>query len=314
MSVSSVPGRNGSAVAHDVRGVLTRLPKAELEVARALLANYPAAGLNTVASLAAEAGVSSPTVLRFVERIGFTGFAPFQDALRAELFERQGAPLDRYGAQASGDDPVARARTVFARGIESTFDALNPADFARAVALLAAPRLRVFATGGRFTSVLARDLVLQLEVLRPAVRYLGDDERTTALIDIGAGDVLFAVDVRRYQPSTVHFGEQAAARGAKLIVLTDRWLSPLADMAEAVLVCSLDAPHPLDSMVPALAVIEALLAGVVDELGIVPMERMQHYDEVWESAGFVQPARGPASTRKSTGTHQPKDTRKRGRR
>jgi hypothetical protein len=39
-------------------------------------------------------------------------------------------------------------------------------------------------------------------------------------------------------------------------------------------------------MVPALAVIETLLAGVVDELGDAPIERMKRYDDAWASRGF----------------------------
>jgi DNA-binding MurR/RpiR family transcriptional regulator len=269
-----------------VRDHLGRLPNAELKVARALLANYPAGGLNTVASLAHDAEVSAPTVLRLTERLGFDGYAQFQDALRAELHERQRAPIDRYPDHASSDDAVTRARVVFRRNIEDTLDGLNAADVARAAALIASPRHRIYATGGRFTAVLAKNLVQQLEVLRPGTYYLAPEDRTSLLTDLGARDVLFIIDLRRYQPSTVTFGEHAAAGGAKLIVLTDRWLSPLAASADVVLTCSLDAPHPLDSMVPALAVIETILAGVVDQLGDAPIARMKRYDAAWETAGF----------------------------
>jgi len=257
-----------------------------MRVARALLANYPAAGLDTVASLAADAGVSAPTVLRFVERIGFDGFAAFQESLRQELYQRSLAPIEQLSDFAADEDPLLRARTIFTAGIAETFDTLNPADFHIAVGLLAAAGNRVFATGGRFSSILAKNLVLQLEVLRPNATFLDVEDRTTMLADIGGSDVILIADLRRYQPNTIEFGRQAKARGARLILLTDRWVSPLAEAADAVLTCALDAPHPLDSMVPALAVTEALLAGVVDVLGDAPIERMRRYDAAWDSLGF----------------------------
>lgn len=275
-----------TTVAEVVRAHLATLPRAELKVARALLAGYPAVGLKTVASLADEAGVSAPTVLRLTERLGYGGYPQFQDALRDELHQRALTPLDRYPDDPAADDPLTRARAVFQRNIADTFDGVDPVAFRRAVELLSSPRNRVHATGGRFTAVLAKNLVQQLEVLRPGTHFLAAEDRTSNLTDLGRRDVLFAVDVRRYQESTITFGREAAARGAQLIVLTDRWLSPLAEVGEAVLTCSLDAPHPLDSMVPALAVIEALLAGVVDALGSSPRERMRRYDAAWETAGF----------------------------
>ena len=68
-----------------------QLTPSDLKVARALLADYPAAGLNTVAHLAAIAGVSGPTVVRFVSRLGFDGFSSFQRALLGEVRHQ---PLD----------------------------------------------------------------------------------------------------------------------------------------------------------------------------------------------------------------------------
>jgi DNA-binding MurR/RpiR family transcriptional regulator len=274
------------SVAQRVHGQLMQLPRAEALVADALLSNYPAAGLNTVASLAKHADVSPPTVLRLIERIGFDGFADFQDALRDELHERSLAPIDRLVEFTGGDDPISRSREAFIRGIAETYDRLSPVAVRTAVDLLAAPRSRVFASGGRFTFALAKNLVQQLEILRPNVWFLSTDDRTTVLADLRAQDVVFIADLRRYQPSTVTFGVEAARRGAKIILLTDRWLSPIADVATAVLPVSLDAPHPLDSMVHALAVVETLLAGVVDALGDAPVERMKRYDEAWETRGF----------------------------
>jgi DNA-binding MurR/RpiR family transcriptional regulator len=269
-----------------VRAQLSTLPRAEMMVARALLANYPAAALDTVARLAAEAGVSAPTVLRLVERIGFDGYAPLQEALRHELYERSLAPVEQFSDYAAEEDPLMRSRAVFGKGIAETFESMNPADFHVAVALLSAARNRVFATGGRFSSILAKNLILELEVLRPNTSYLTVEDRTTMLADITSHDAIMIVDVRRYQQSTIEFGREAKARGAKIILLTDRWMSPLSEHADAVLTCSLDAPHPLDSMVPAMAVTEALLAGVVDALGDAPVERMRRYDAAWDSLGF----------------------------
>ena len=67
--------------------------RSELKIVRQLLSNYPAAGLNTVAHLAAAAGVSNPTVVRFANTLGFEGYPEFQKALLSEVQERMSSPL-----------------------------------------------------------------------------------------------------------------------------------------------------------------------------------------------------------------------------
>jgi DNA-binding MurR/RpiR family transcriptional regulator len=47
-----------------------------------------------------------------------------------------------------------------------------------------------------------------------------------------------------------------------VILITDRWLSPVAPHAESVLVARTDAVSPFDSLTAATALTEALVAGV----------------------------------------------------
>ena len=74
------------------------LSPAERKLARVLLASYPIAGLESVARLAERAGVSPPTVTRFIAKLGFGGYPDFQAALRREIQERLSSPMARYDA------------------------------------------------------------------------------------------------------------------------------------------------------------------------------------------------------------------------
>lgn len=253
-------------------------------MARTLLADYPAAGLQTVARFAEQAGVSAPTVLKLTERLGFDSYGAFQQALREELRQRQGSPLDQYPAEPQDLDVVARARHAFTRCVTRTLDDIDRHQLDRAVDLLSGPRRRIFTTGGRFSAVAARSLALHLEVLRPGVRFLGTDDRSSTLVDLGSRDVLVAIDLRRYQTGTIRFARAAARRGTHLVLVTDRWQSPVTADAEVVLTAALDAPSPFDSLVGAAVVVETLVAGVVDRLGDGPKPRIRAYDEAWQSA------------------------------
>ena len=87
-------------LAHDL---LTELSTAERKVARALLADYPSAGLGTVADLARSASVSAPTVVRFTQSLGFAGFPHMQLQLRTELTRDSASPLARARWQSGPD-------------------------------------------------------------------------------------------------------------------------------------------------------------------------------------------------------------------
>ena len=98
-------GADSRPIAERVRRSLHRYTAAEQRVARALLDHYPVAGLETVARFAKRAGTSGPTILRFVNRLGFASYAVFQNALRSEVQSQlqswRAMPHGRAGAMAA---------------------------------------------------------------------------------------------------------------------------------------------------------------------------------------------------------------------
>lgn len=262
-----------------VRDSLDSLSAGERKVGRAILANYPIAGLETVAELARRASVSPPTVVRFVSRLGFSGYPAFQKRLVREVQERLGSPLEQYGRDdlRSGDDDLAHASQIFSASIVATLDELPHSEFERAVAQLSDPRRRILLIGGRFSQLLAEYLGAHLMLLRHDVRVIADDEfsRLAAVSDTRKGDLLVVFDYRRYDAQIVQFARRIAERGGEQVLFTDRWLSPVADVAGTVLPANVDSPSPFDSLVPALAVVEAVIAGVTDLLGETGRSRVE---------------------------------------
>ncbi|MBB5867431.1 DNA-binding MurR/RpiR family transcriptional regulator [Allocatelliglobosispora scoriae] len=251
---------------------------AERRVARVLLAAYPTAALETVAVVAERAGVSGPTVLRFASRLGFRGYPEFQKALRDELGERDTSPLSAYTADPPPGPGGAldRARQILPQAVAATLAELPPAEFDAAVRLLADPQLRITAHGGRFSSLLAHYLVLHLVQVRGNSRLLpaGPVERAGALADLGRKDLLVLFDYRRYEPPTLALAQAAKERESKVVLVTDRWLSPIASVADVVLPARVDSTSAYDSFVPSMAILETLIDGVIARLGAAAGERL----------------------------------------
>lgn len=262
-----------------VRQSLDTFSSVERKIARALLANYPIAGLETVAELAERSNVSPSSVVRFVGRLGFAGYPAFQKKLMREVHERLGSPLEQYGRTdlSLGDGDLALAARHFSAVVATTLTDLPRSEFDRCVELLSDQRRPVRLIGGRFSRILAEYLGAHLQLLRPDVEVLGTDEfaRFAAVSDAGRDDVFVLFDYRRYDASSVRFAQRVSERGADLILFTDRWMSPAADVATTVLPANVESPSPFDSLVPAMALVEAVIAGATERLGETGRRRLE---------------------------------------
>jgi DNA-binding MurR/RpiR family transcriptional regulator len=279
-------------VAERIREGLGKCSPAERRVGRLLLSDYPAAGLDTVARLAERAETSGPTVLRFLSRLGFDGFGDLQEALRGEIAERTASPLSLLTTEPvpTDDTLLGRAQSVLPAATARTLELLPPDELDAAVRLLADRRYRVSADGGRFTRLLAEYLVLHLMQIRGDARLLPTQPliRTDVLLDIGRRDVVVLFDFRRYEPATRALAEECAEAGAKVVLVTDRWLSPIAGMADVVLPAQVDAvAAAYDSLVPTLAVVEVLVAGVLSASGEDAQRRMTRFEGASRRHGVV---------------------------
>jgi DNA-binding MurR/RpiR family transcriptional regulator len=282
--VINVTGRE-SPVAELVRQRLNTLSPAERKLARVLLASYPIAGLESVVRFAERAGVSPPTVTRFVTRLGFRGYPEFQEMLRVEVQARLSSPLTRYRGEEPGrgtDSVLADALEVAAHNLKATPELLSHRDANEAVELLADIRRRVMVIGGRVSGPLARYFAAQLHLLRPGVGLVDAERSAPAqqLIDLRKGDVLVVFDYRRYQADTIESARVAAAHGCNVVLLTDPWLSPVSAFARQVIVTSVDPVGPFDSLVGATALVEALVAAVLSRLGPRAQSRMQNLERL----------------------------------
>jgi DNA-binding MurR/RpiR family transcriptional regulator len=65
-----------------------------------------------------------------------------------------------------------------------------------------------------------------------------------------------------------------------VVLFTDPWLSPASAFARQVLVTSVETVGPFDSLVGATAVVEAMVAAVLNRLGPRARSRMQSLERL----------------------------------
>ena len=268
-----------------LRQVAATLTKAERRVARVLLSSNLKSGLQTVAALAAQAQVSGPTVLRFVTSLGFDSFPEFQAAVRVEVPQRVKSPATQAHQRLKGRSTGAFmtvVRNAMTGGLQSTLDGLHANDFDKVVRLLGDSRRQVWVLGGRFSQLFANYFAGRLYQLRPGVRTLGSSSlvigKNEELESLRRSSVLVVFDLRRYQVETVELARRAETRGAAVILVTDTWLSPIADFATVVLTVSVDTPWGYDSFANCAVLIEVLFGRLLSEGSVNTLARIKELE------------------------------------
>lgn len=292
------------------------LTPSEEKIVRLLLAEYPTSGLGTATSLAKRAGVSDPTVVRLVMKLGFEGFPDFQAKLLAEVEAGLRSPLlmmESKRSSASSESTIVAYLDSVGEALNKSVSATPLQSYDRAARLIMEARGDVVLLGGRFSRHVAGMLAGYLVQFRPGIRDLGvlSAQAFDTLADLGRKDVLIVFDYRRYQLDVVAFARQAAARDVRLLLFTDQWLSPVADFAEVTIVSPLEVASPYDTLAPAIAQMEALVAHILSTLGDEARARIERLEEVRQAnAVTLHSSAGDGGARRMPGPKSSKQDKK----
>ncbi|MEE9427178.1 MAG: MurR/RpiR family transcriptional regulator [Paracoccaceae bacterium] len=269
------------------------LTRAERQLADTILENYPVSGLGTITIVAKNADVSTPTVARLVQKIGYKGYPDFQAALRRELQDKVSDPIAKHEvwAQKAPDGHILNRFTeAVIKNIRQSLAQVEIQTFDDSCTLLADPNRAVYVVGGRITRSLADYFFLHMQVARTDVTHIQSISNAWPhyLLDLKSGDVLVVFDVRRYENSTLKLAEMAAERGAKIILFTDQWCSPVAQYAQQVFTCRIVVPSAWDSSVALMLLLETVVAEVQERNWSVTKERMQGLEEMFDRTKFFR--------------------------
>jgi len=254
----------------------------EQRLSTVILADYPFAGLQTINELAETTKTSSPTISRFVVKLGFAGFQEFQRNLISELKEGQRSPVDlkRTSAPVEGAY-LSGFMTRVGDLVEQTTESITEEQFERTCHLLADTSRRLFIIGGRMSDSIAVYAFKHFRQIRTKVYHIPADpeEWPEYLLQMQPKDVLLIISFRRYQHNLSDLAEQARkSRNANIVLMTDPWLSPVSKWAKEVLMVPINNNTVWDCYAPAFAVMEAILTFVAE----LDWDRTKDRIEAWD--------------------------------
>jgi DNA-binding MurR/RpiR family transcriptional regulator len=254
-----------------------KLSKRLSQVAKFFLNHPEEVAVSTLVRLADLAQVPPATITRFAKELGFQGFADLQLVFRERLLGPRLPHAGRPAAAGVTDPDLDQPGHVFGSFVQAAVQSL----------------LRIEGTLDRLqldacVEVLATSEVVHVAAARGAfglgaytVYGLGSIGRRAHLVDnlgamrgmqvaaMGPGDTLLAMTFDDYTPETVEVARLAAARGHRVLAITDNALSPVAGLAAHVLYVNEARLGHFRSQVPAMVVAQAMIVGLGRKLGSI---------------------------------------------
>lgn len=185
----------------------------------------------TITELARESQTSEATITRLCRLLGCKGYTEFKMALAFDI--QQTAP-----AIASGRDDIDTLIDECAQSLRDTGRLTKREDLDSAAAFVHQARhIQIF---GVAASATVGDY-LHYKLMRlgiPAQAFTDSHSAAMNCVSLGAEDVTFAVSSSGSTRDVLYVVEQARKRGSKIIVLSNTSRSPLANLADVLLVAA----------------------------------------------------------------------------
>ncbi|WP_125114668.1 MurR/RpiR family transcriptional regulator [Agathobaculum sp. Marseille-P7918] len=249
-----------------IQSELPGFSKGQKQIARFILEHYDKAAFMTASRLGTTVGVSESTVVRFATELGYDGYPHLQRALQEMIrnkltsVQRMEVSSDRMG----GRDVLQTVLHADMDMIRQTLDEIDRDAFQGAVDALIGAK-RIYILGVRSSSALSNFVGFYFNLLFENVTLVHTNsvsEIFEQVLRVGPGDVVLGVSFPRYSKRTLSAMQYARDRGARVIALTDSRLSPLARVADHLLLARSDMASFVDSLVAPLSVINALIVAV----------------------------------------------------
>ncbi len=260
--------------------------KGQKLIARYILESYDKAAFMTASKLGKTVNVSESTVVRFAVEIGYDGYPSMQramqDMIRNKLtsVQRIEVARDRIGNQ----DIMNMVFQSDIEKIRMTQEEIDRDAFEASVeAILNAKRIYIL--GVRSSAVIAQFIGFYFNYMFDNVKLVDTSsasEMFEQIVRVGPGDVVIGISFPRYSARTIKALRFCHDTGATVVALTDTMQSPIAEMANHVLIAKSDMVSLVDTLVAPLSLCNALLVSIGSRKEAELSKTFTHLEEIWE--------------------------------
>jgi DNA-binding MurR/RpiR family transcriptional regulator len=264
----------------------------QLQIAARYIIDHPhEVGVQTMRSLAGEAGIHPNSFVRLARHIGFSGYDALRERFRDFVRGGVGSSQERarWLQEMARNGGVGAVTGQMAEAIlenaEKLFQGEQLEEMLKAVTwMINAPRVFVAGLGSSYALAynfwyVARMMFPHLVMVPRHGSLILDD-----IIHIDEADVLFAMTFQPYRTDMLEVVRFANEKGANTIGLSDSPASPLCREASLSLHVPTHTPQFFHSNAAPMALLETLCALMVAEGGEGAVSRIERFNEArWES-------------------------------
>lgn len=275
------PPRDFESLRAELVARADRLSPRLSQVARHVLNHPEDVAIDTLVRLADQAQVPPATITRFAKELGLSGFAELQAICRERLLGPRLPYRDRLGDPPPGEgtaDALDEPGQVFSDFLHAALNSLLRFEEALDRSVLSAfveelaqaGAVHVAAAKGAFG--LGAYTVFGLASIGKRA-HLIDNLGAMRLAQVAAmapGDVLMVMTFDNYTAESVEVAREAAARGHRVLAITDNALSPVADLAAHALYVNEARLGHFRSQVPAMVLSQSIIMALGRRLGGLP--------------------------------------------
>ncbi|PLX66546.1 MAG: MurR/RpiR family transcriptional regulator [Azoarcus sp.] len=277
------PAKRFKPIDERIEALSETLPDSEHKLAQLLTAQPALLATHSATELAAIAGSSKAAVTRFIQRVGYDGFASARREAREA--QRWGAP----GLQAASDLSAASEEAFgehLRRDLQNlarTFDKLTSGVVEPAITSLARAR-RVGVVGYRNSHALAQYFARQLVLLKNHVALLPQAGQTIGedLAAFGPDDMLVILAFRRRVPVVAEIARHARKAGVPVLVLMDASTPAKEVDATWRIACEASGSGRFDSYAAAMSVLNLLVSALAHRPEIEAGNRLRAAERLHE--------------------------------
>lgn len=272
----------------------TKLTKADVQIADYFLDHINTIGLQTSTDLANAIQVSDSSIIRFIRKLGFSGYAEFRNEMKARMAEQYDTFQQETSLMPSEKFEITKERLTQSNlitdvcsyvltNIEKTISSLNLEKIDMVSRVLLNSN-RKFIAGFRGTSCCATYMANRLTLLLPNVTAIihADASAVETIYDISPNDCLLLYSFPRYSKVAFNLMDIAKNRQARIILVTDRYTSPLASYADAVIATSVNGLGFTNSYVAPMSISEVILLSISSSAKNNCSDRIRGIDALME--------------------------------
>lgn len=284
---NSVVVMNGVDSPH--AGDAVRLSRKQRAVVSYIEHNPKFAAFATAGELGSRVGVHPSTVVRLAQLLGYAGFPELQAAIRhTYLCSLDAVSLNPPHSGARFGDVVTSSLDQDLRNLATTRSSLDGQEVQRVARLVEAAPVSLAVGGGShgglaiIFSHLCRFMGLPVEA-----EVRGGMSLAARMSQVEPGHVVFGSSAWWVLNDTREALALAREQGASTVAIADSRASPLAQVADHVLITRSESVCFNQSLVGHLAIVNAIVAEIATNGGPAIQQRMQHSTSIAERLGAV---------------------------